>query len=182
MLLCVLRCSWKDSALCAFLTKLDLFPLVIIQSAAGTVSTPYIHQSSSLFKRPNFPICWTCPLRGQKPSCYCLSWLNECVFMAYMAHSCYPVNLAITGHGAPSTGRLNSNHKVTRENRCYLPADLDADEWPKDGRKAGQEDGWSPLFPAGRKEGARRVCWVIHRLALSFPGLLSSCLLAKPSD
>lgn len=38
------------------------------------------------------------------------------------------------------------------------------------GRKGGQEDGWSPLCPAGRKERERHVCWVIHSLTLSFHG------------
>lgn len=42
------------------------------------------------------------------------------------------------------------------------------------GLKGGQEDEWSPLSPAGRKEGERRVCWVIHRLTLSFPAFLPS--------
>lgn len=42
------------------------------------------------------------------------------------------------------------------------------------GRKGGQEDGWSLLCPAGRKERDRHVCWVIHSLTLSFPGFLPS--------
>ena len=44
----------------------------------------------------------------------------------------------------------------------------------KMGRKGGQEDRWSPLSPAGSKKRERRVCWVIHRLTLSFPGFRPS--------
>lgn len=59
---------------------------------------------------------------------------------------------------------------VIGKDLCYSSADLDADEWSKDGRKRGQEDGWSPLSPAGRKARERRACWVIRSLALASPG------------
>lgn len=70
----------------------------------------------------------------------------------------------------------------------YFSADLDADEW---GRKEGKKtDG--PYYLLQRGEGERRVCWVIHRLALSFPAFFSPsflpprpsspCLLCKPPE
>lgn len=84
-------------------------------------------------------------------------------------------------HAAPTHRGYNA------KSLWYFSADLDADEW---GRKEGKKtDG--PYYLLQRGEGERRVCWVIHRLALSFPAFSplhipprpsSPCLLCKPPE
>lgn len=106
------------------------------------------------------------------------SWLRNCVL--FSAFSLYVGWLCETRSFFKSAASPPTKFYTSLKRTCVVsPLTWMQISGQEMGLKGGQEDEWSPLSPAGRKEGERRVCWVIHSVTLSFPAFLPSSSLCS---
>lgn len=106
------------------------------------------------------------------------SWLRNCVL--FSAFSLYVGWLCETRSFFKSAASPPTKFYTSLKRTCVVsPLTWMQISGQEMGLKGGQEDEWSPLSPAGRKEGERRGCWVIHSVTLSFPAFLPSSSLCS---